>query len=223
MNDPFIPMNAYIFIGVASLVLAFVTVMDNPDVDNTNEEKSLTEYLPSFNGTTENANPETVNEIAEQPNSNNNPTGEVSTGNDMFNSNLNSDQGLAQNEVPLIQPAPASAPPQSNDMFNTNLNSDQGLAQNEVPLIQPAPASAPPQSNDMFNTNLNSDQGLAQNEVPLIQPAPLPAPQPKQPPVQNYGNPFNGGKNKTNKNGYGKKENKPNKHNKKTKRNKITK
>jgi hypothetical protein len=229
MNDPFIPMNAYIFIGVASLVLAFVTVMDNPDVENTNEEKSLTEYLPSFNGTTENANPETVNEVPEQPNSNNNPTGEVSTGNDMFNSNLNSDQGLAQNEVPLIQPAPASAPPQSNDMFNTNLNSDQGLAQNEVPLIQPAPvtpvvsASAPPQSNDMFNTNLNSDQGLAQNEVPLIQQAPLPAPQPKQAPAQNYGNPFNGGKNKTNKNGYGKKENKQNKHNKKTKRNKITK
>jgi hypothetical protein len=157
MNDPFIPMNAYIFIGVASLVLAFVTVMDNPDVENTNEEKSLTEYLPSFNGTTENANPETVNEVPEQPNSNNNPTGEVSTG------------------------------------------------------------------NDMFNTNLNSDQGLAQNEVPLIQQAPLPAPQPKQAPAQNYGNPFNGGKNKTNKNGYGKKENKQNKHNKKTKRNKITK
>ena len=149
MNDPFIPMNAYIFIGVASLVLAFVTVMDNPDVDNTKEEQSLTEYLPSFNGTTENANPETVNEIAEQPNSNNNPTGEVSTGNDMFNSNLNSDQGLAQNEVPLIQPAPASAPPQSNDMFNTNLNSDQGLAQNDNQMIQ-RPQQGQPQQTQQY-------------------------------------------------------------------------
>ena len=99
MNDPFIPMNAYIFIGVASLVLAFVTVMDNQPVESNESEvneneKSFTEYLPTFNGSNE-----TVNEVAKEP------TGETSNDqpqNDMFNSNLNSDQGLAQNEAPLL-------------------------------------------------------------------------------------------------------------------------
>ena len=180
MNDPYIPMNAYIFIGVASLVLAFVTVLDNKqDEDNNSQDnaeqddKSFTDYLPSFNGNPENTRPENANEVAEQPSSNDN----------MFS--------FMGNDKPNGEP----------------------------PVTQG-------QQNDMFNSNLNSDQGLAQNEVPLIQQAPLPAPQPKQAPAQNYGNPFNGGKNKTNKNGYGKKENKQNKqnkHNKKTKRNKITK
>ena len=132
MNDPFIPMNAYIFIGVASLVLAFVTVMDNQPVESNESEvneneKSFTEYLPTFNGSNE-----TVNEVAKEP------TGETSNPppqNDMFNSNLNSDQGLAQNEYQPQPPQPQTPPPQPNDMFNSNLNSDQGLAQNDAPLL----------------------------------------------------------------------------------------
>jgi hypothetical protein len=64
----------------------------------------------------------------------------------------------------------------------------------------------------MFNSNLNSDQGLAQNEAPLLPQAPL---QQKQ-----YGNPFNGGKNKTGKNNATKNvtKNGKSKRNKKTKR-----
>jgi len=145
MNDPFIPMNAYIFIGVASLVLAFVTVMDNQPVESNESEvneneKSFTEYLPTFNGSNE-----TVNEVAKEP------TGETSN---------------------------------------------------------------PPPQNDMFNSNLNSDQGLAQNEAPLL-------PQPQAPVQQKqYGNPFNGGKNKTGKNNATKNvtKNGKSKRNKKTKR-----
>jgi len=207
MNDPFIPMNAYIFIGVASLVLAFVTVMDNQPVESNESEvneneKSFTEYLPTFNGSNE-----TVNEVAKEP------TGETSNTppqNDMFNSNLNSDQGLAQNEYQPQppQPEPQTPPPQPNDMFNSNLNSDQGLAQNEY---QP---QTPPPQNDMFNSNLNSDQGLAQNEATLL-------PQPEAPVQQKqYGNPFTGGKNKTGKNNATKNvtKNGKSKRNKKTKR-----
>jgi len=205
MNDPFIPMNAYIFIGVASLVLAFVTVMDNQPIESNesgvNEnEKSFTEYLPTFNGSNENISSETVNEVAKEPTD---ETSNAQPQNDMFNSNLNSDQGLLQNEYQSPQPQP----PQPNDMFNSNLNSDQGLAQNEY---QSQPQSPPPQ-NDMFNSNLNSDQGLAQNEAPLL-------PQPQQAPLQQkqYGNPFTGGKNKTGKNNATK--NGKSKRNKKTKR-----
>ena len=219
MNDPYIPMNAYIFIGVASLVLAFVTVLDNKqDEDNNSQDnaeqddKSFTDYLPSFNGNPENTRPENANEVAQQPSSNDNmfsfmgndkPNGEppVTQGqqNDMFNSNLNSDQGLAQNEYQQPAQQPPVTQGQQNDMFNSNLNSDQGLVQNEY--------QAPAQQNDMFNSNLNSDQGLAQNDNQMIQ-----RPQQGQP-QQQYGNPFAGGKNKT-----GKKSDKKNKRNKKTKR-----
>jgi hypothetical protein len=217
MNDPFIPMNAYIFIGVASLVLAFVTVMDNQPVESNESEvneneKSFTEYLPTFNGSNENISGETVNEVAKEP------TGETSNAqpqNDMFNSNLNSDQGLVQNEYQ--SPQPQRPLPQPNDMFNSNLNSDQGLAQNEAPLLpqaQQAQPQSPPPQNDMFNSNLNSDQGLAQNEAPLL-------PQPQAPVQQKqYGNPFTGGKNKTGKNNATKNvtKNGKSKRNKKTKR-----
>jgi len=148
MNDPFIPMNAYIFIGVASLVLAFVTVMDNQPIESNesgvNEnEKSFTEYLPTFNGSNENISSETVNEVAKEPTD---ETSNAQPQNDMFNSNLNSDQGLAQNEY---QSQPQSPPPQ-NDMFNSNLNSDQGLAQNEAPLL-PQPQQAPLQQKQYGN------------------------------------------------------------------------
>jgi hypothetical protein len=218
MNDPFIPMNAYIFIGVASLVLAFVTVMDNQPIESNESEvneneKSFTEYLPTFNGSNE-----TVNEVAKEP------TGETSNPppqNDMFNSNLNSDQGLAQNEYQPQPPQPPQpepqTPPPQNDMFNSNLNSDQGLAQNEAPLLpqpQQGQPQTPPPQNDMFNSNLNSDQGLAQNEAPLL-------PQPQVPVQQKqYGNPFTGGKNKTGKNNATKNvtKNGKSKRNKKTKR-----
>jgi len=210
MNDPYIPMNAYIFIGVASLVLAFVTVLDNKqEEDNTaldnaeQDDQSFTDYLPSFNGNPENATPETANEVAEQPGE---PVGQQ---NDMFNSNLNSDQGLSQNEYQTPPLVTQNQPPaQQNDMFNSNLNSDQGLAQNEYQqqstLNQPPVTQA--QQNDMFNSNLNSDQGLAQNDNQMLQ-------RPQQGQSQQYGNPFAGGKNKT-----GKKSDKHNKRNKKTKR-----
>ena len=188
MNDPYIPMNAYIFIGVASLVLAFVTVLDNKqDEDNNSQDnaeqddKSFTDYLPSFNGNPENTRPENANEVAEQPSSNDN----------MFS--------FMGNDKPNGEPPVTQG--QQNDMFNSNLNSDQGLAQNEY--------QAPAQQNDMFNSNLNSDQGLAQNDNQMIQ-----RPQQGQPQqTQQYGNPFAGGKNKT-----GKKSDKKNKRNKKTKR-----
>jgi len=152
MNDPYIPMNAYIFIGVASLVLAFVTVLDNKqDEDNAaldnaeQDDQSFTDYLPSFNGNPENATPETANEVAELPSE---PVAQPSQ-NDMFNSNLNSDQGLAKNEYqtpPLVtQNQPPVTQAQQPDMFNSNLNSDQGLAQNDNQMLQRPQQGQPPQ------------------------------------------------------------------------------
>jgi len=93
MNSPNIPMNAYIFIGVASLVLAFVTVLDNQpaesETSSQGQETSFTDYLPSFNGTSDNS--ATENQAPSEPVS-------QSQSYDMFNTNMNSDQGLAQNE-----------------------------------------------------------------------------------------------------------------------------
>jgi hypothetical protein len=215
MNSPNIPMNAYIFIGVASLVLAFVTVLDNQpaesETSSQGQETSFTDYLPSFNGTSDNS--ATENQAPSEPVA-------QSQSYDMFNTNMNSDQGLAQNEY-QAPPEPVSQPvaqPQSYDMFNTNMNSDQGLAQNEY-QAPPEPVSQPvaqPQSYDMFNTNMNSDQGLAQNEnigyqQPYGQQQGQPAQQQQQQP-QPVTNPFYGGKNKT-----GKKIDKKAKKHKKTK------
>jgi len=167
MNSPNIPMNAYIFIGVASLVLAFVTVLDNQpaesETSSQGQETSFTDYLPSFNGTSDNS--ATENQAPSEPVS-------QSQSYDMFNTNMNSDQGLAQNEY-QAPPEPVSQPvnqPQSYDMFNTNMNSDQGLAQNE-------------------NIGYQQPYGQQQGQ---------PAQQQQQQP-QPVTNPFYGGKNKTGK------------------------
>ena len=170
MNNPNIPMNAYIFIGVASLVLAFVTVLDNQPAESESstesQDTSFTDYLPSFNGTNDNA---AAAETVEQ---------------------------ASDYQAP---PEPV-AQSQNYDMFNTNMNSDQGLAQNEyqAPYEQP-PQQIPQQQNyDMFNTNMNSDQGLAQNEnFGYQQPYGQPQQQGQQP--QPVNNPFYGGRNKTGK------------------------
>jgi len=171
MNSPNVPMNAYIFIGVASLVLAFVTILDNKPAESQSsteaQESSFTDYLPSFNGTNNNSGAtETVEQASEYQ------------------------------APPEPAPQPVSQP-QSYDMFSTNMNSDQGLAQNEY-QAPPEPAPQPvaqPQNYDMFNTNMNSDQGLAQNEnVGFQQPQGQPTQQPQ--PVTN---PLYGGKNRTGK------------------------
>jgi len=211
MNSPNIPMNAYIFIGVASLVLAFVTVLDNQpaesETSSQGQESSFTDYLPSFNGTSDNA---AATETVEQASEYQAPPEPVAQSEpyDMFNTNMNSDQGLAQDEYQA--PSDTAYQSQNYDMFNTNMNSDQGLAQNEyqAPYEQPYQQTNQSQNYDMFNENMNSDQGLAQNENFGYQ-QPYGEQQGQQP--QPVNNAFYGGKNKT-----GKRNDKGKKH-KKTK------
>jgi hypothetical protein len=198
MNSSNIPMNAYIFIGVASLVLAFVTILDNqPDESKEipeEPETSFTEYLPSFDGNNGSAATEPIQEMAEPSEYKAPPPAQVAE--------------------PVIEPV---TQPQSYDMFNANLNSDQGLVKNEyqAPPQPIAPPAAPPaapqvaqpvvqqpvqpqQTYDVFNTNLNSDQGLAQNENIGLANQPV-KPQAAQPPLPMVTNPLYGGKNKTGK------------------------
>jgi hypothetical protein len=178
MNNPNIHMNAYIFIGVASLVLAFVTILDNQPAESKEipeeQENSFTEYLPSFDGN--NGSAATEPKEYQAP-----PLEPVAPQTyDMFNTNLNSDQGLVKNEY-QVPPEPVAQP---------------AAPQIAQPVVQQ------PQTYDMFNTNLNSDQGLAKNENIGLQPPkgqpPAPA-QPQQNPLPPVTKPFYGGKNKTGK------------------------
>jgi len=173
MNDPYIPVNAYIFIGVASLVLAFVTIMDkgeeSKEIETVEEPTSFTDYLPTLSQTNEETKQETPS--------------------DMFNTNLNSDKGLAQNEYQWTEQQQPQMPTE--------------------PQPEQQPTEAPPaqQQPNMFSDNINSETGMYNNEQQILNP---PTAQPVPPPQQNK-NPFTGGKNKTGK--------KMNKKNKKTKRN----
>ena len=118
MNSNHIPANAYIFIGLASVVMAAVTLMDgNADANkaetSTNENSSVTNMLPSF------SNPFSSNSQNEEPakqegnmfsgifNFGNNapqtPSAETPTNNGFnpFGNAANSDAGLAK-EDPLF-------------------------------------------------------------------------------------------------------------------------
>lgn len=144
MNSNHIPANAYIFIGLASVVMAAVTLMDgNADANKaeTNEKSSVTNMLPSF------SNPFSSNSQNEEPakqegnmfsgifNFGNNapqtPSAETPTNNGFnpFGNAANSDAGLAK-EDPLfnnqfqqpVETEPAQAQPAQaqQNMFGGN-------------------------------------------------------------------------------------------------------
>jgi len=216
MNQMNIPTNAYIFIGVASLVMAAVTIMDNGESNEpvkTEEGSSFTDMLPSFDSPSDNTETST-------------PSSD--TNYNLFDMNLNSDAPPSSSEPvvdthfnkdPMFNAAPAQ-PTQNNDMFSNGLNADMPPPTNEPLLSNPivnAPVPSAPDINMAFNTNLNSDMPPQSNEPLLSNPVvdnnmvnpPQPAQQ--QPPQQ----PLIGGKNKTKHN---KIEHKKHNKHKKTKR-----
>ena len=123
MNSNHIPVNAYVFIGLASVVMAVVTLMDSNVGDDkqpetpANETSSVTDMLPSF------SNPLSSNNVpADQP-----PKEE---GN-MFSGMFNSDNNAAQ--------PPAAETPNNNGFnpFGVAANSDEGLAKEAPPIDNP--------------------------------------------------------------------------------------
>jgi hypothetical protein len=202
MNQMNIPTNAYIFIGVASLVMAAVTIMDNGESNEpvkTEEGSSFTDMLPSFDSPSDNTDTST-------PSSDAPPSSEP-----VVDTQFNMD--------PMFNAAP-DQPTQNNNMFSNGLNADIPPPTNEPLLSNPmlnAPVPSAPDNNMAFNTNLNSDMPPQSNEPFIANPGfdnnmgnpPQPAQQ--QPPQQ----PLFGGKNKTKHN---KIEHKKHNKHKKTKR-----
>jgi hypothetical protein len=133
MNSNHVPLNAYIFIGLASVVMAVVTLMDSNVADNkpdtsTNESSSVTDMLPSF------SNPFSTpaNEQPAQP---------VKDEGNMFSGMFNSDNNVAE--------SPAAETPNDNGFnpFGVAANSDEGLAKEAPPIDNPfqaQPAQAQP-------------------------------------------------------------------------------
>ncbi len=216
MNQMNIPTNAYIFIGVASLVMAAVTIMDNGESNEpvkTEEGSSFTDMLPSLDSSSDNTD-------------NSRPSSD--TNYNPFDMNLNADAPPSSEPVidtnfnidPMFN-APPAQPNQNNDIFSNGLNADMPPPTNE-PLLSNPMLNAPvppvvPDNNMAFNTNLNSDMPPQSNEPSLSNPGfinnmvnqPQPA-QPQQPQQQ-----FTGGNNKTKHN---KIEHKKHNKHKKTKR-----
>jgi hypothetical protein len=214
MNQMNIPTNAYIFIGVASLVMAAVTIMDNGESNEpvkTEEGSSFTDMLPSLDSSSDNTD-------------NSRPSSD--TNYNPFDMNLNSDAPPSSSQPvvdtnfidPMFTTQPTQAP-QNNDMFSNGLNADMPPPTNEPLLSNPmlnAPVPSAPENNMAFNDKLNSDMPPA-NEPSLSNPgfinnmANQPQPAQQQPPQQ----PLIGGKNKTKHN---KIEHKKHNKHKKTKR-----
>lgn len=204
MNQMNIPTNAYIFIGVASLVMAAVTIMDNGESNEpvkTEEGSSFTDMLPSFDSLNENTDTSTSSDINYN----------------MFDMNLNSDAPPSSSE-PVVDTnlntdpmfnAPPAQPTQNNDIFNIGLNADNAPATNEPSLLNPvlnaavptAPVPTAPvpsaQENNMFNTNLNADMPPPTNEPSITNPGFNMGNPQQQPPQQPPQQPLFGGKNKT--------------------------
>jgi hypothetical protein len=129
MNSNHVPLNAYIFIGLASVIMAVVTLMDSNVADNkpdtsTNESSSVTDMLPSF------SNPFST-PANEQPAQPVKDEGNMFSG--MFNSGNNAEQ------------TPTPETPMNNNGFNPfgdAANSDAGLAKEAFPINNPF--QAPP-------------------------------------------------------------------------------
>jgi len=213
MNQINIPTNAYIFIGVASLVMAAVTIMDNGETNEpvkTEEGSSFTDMLPSFDTPTDNTESST-------PSSDSNYN--------LFDMNLNSDAPPSSSEpiidTNFIDPMFTTQPTQvaqNNDMFSSGLNADMPPATSQPLFSNPmlnAPVPSAPENN-MFSNEMNSVIPPATNEPSITNPVfdnnMVNQQQPSQQPVQQ---PLFGGKNKTKHNKIEQK--KHNKH-KKTKR-----
>jgi hypothetical protein len=136
MNSNHVPVNAYIFIGLASVVMAVVTLMDSntgenkPEISNA-ENSSVTDMLPTI------TNPFSSNPaeaVIEEPKEEGNVLS------NMFESN---------NNAALQNPVPNVGQPENNNMFNAlgnndnnegifgkNENSEDGLL-NEMPNDMP--------------------------------------------------------------------------------------
>lgn len=159
MNQINIPTNAYIFIGIASLVMAAVTIMDNGESNEpvkTEEGSSFTDMLPSFGSSSD-----ITENSASSTDTNYNP----------FDMNLNSDTPPPSSEPVVdnnfnMDPMFNSEPTQNNDMFNIGLNADNAPATNEPSLTNPfdTTVSSAPDNNMAFNDNFNSDTPPARNE-----------------------------------------------------------
>lgn len=159
MNKINIPMNAYIFIGVASLVMAAVTIMDKGESNEpvkTEEGSSFTDMLPSF------GSPSDITE---------NSASSTDTNYNPFDMNLNSDTPPSSSEPVMdtnfnMDPMFDSQSTQNNDMYSSGLNSDTPPTMNEPSLINPfdTPVSSTPDNNMAFNTDLNADIPPQSNE-----------------------------------------------------------
>jgi hypothetical protein len=165
MNQMNIPTNAYIFIGVASLVMAAVTIMDKGESNEpvkTEEGSSFTDMLPSF------GSPSDITE---------NSVASTDTNYNPFDMNLNSDTPPSSSEPVVdtnfnVDPMFDSQSTQNNDMFSSGLNSDTPSTMNEPSLINPfdTPVSSTPDNNMAFNTDLNADIPPATNEPSFSNP-----------------------------------------------------
>ena len=159
MNKINIPMNAYIFIGVASLVMAAVTIMDKGESNEpvkTEDGSSFTDMLPSF------GSPSDITE---------NSAASTYTNYNPFDMNLNSDTPPSSSEPVMatnfnMDPMFNSEPAQNNDMFSSGLNSDMPPQSNEPSLTNPfdTPLPSAPENNMAFNTDLNADMPPPSNE-----------------------------------------------------------
>jgi len=166
MNQMNIPTNAYIFIGVASLVMAAVTIMDKGESNEpvkTEEGSSFTDMLPSF------GSPSDITE---------NSAASTDTNYNPFDMNLNSDTPPSSSSEPVVDtnfnmdPMFNSEPAQNNDMFSSGLNSDMPPPTNEPSLTNPfdTPLPSAPENNMAFNTDLNADIPPATNEPSFSNP-----------------------------------------------------
>jgi hypothetical protein len=159
MNQMNIPTNAYIFIGVASLVMAAVTIMDKGESNEpvkTEEGSSFTDMLPSF------GSPSDIRE---------NSVASTDTNYNPFDMNLNSDTPPSSSEPVMatnfnMDPMFNSQSTQNNDMFSSGLNSDMPPQSNEPSLTNPfdTPLPSAPENNMAFNTDLNADMPPPSNE-----------------------------------------------------------
>jgi hypothetical protein len=143
MNANHVPVNAYVFIGLASVVMAVVTLMDSNVEDNktpisNTESSSVTDMLPSLTNPFS-SNP--ADAAINQP-----PNGEGNMFSNMFESNNKAAQ-------PNPIPNPNVGQPENNNMFNALGNNDNnegifGKNENsEYGLLNEMPDDMPPLAN----------------------------------------------------------------------------
>jgi hypothetical protein len=121
-----IPVNAYVFIGLASVVMAVVTIMDSnsndtkePETPSNDVSSSVTEMLPAFSNPFS-SNPNTG--VTEQP-----ATEQGNTLSNMFYSENNAAQ-------PYV---PETTNKNDFNLFGDMANSDEGLAKEAPPVDNP--------------------------------------------------------------------------------------